>query len=172
MIGFILTQIVTLSVGASMTFSNVISVGTLVSYQLLLVGLNLNILALTGSVPYFLDGIAALRRINDILSETPTIQDAPDAIDLPHFESEIYFDNVTFNYSAERSGVKNLSLKIRQGDFAVFVGQSGAGKSTIINLLTRFYDPDKGRILFDSVDLRHATVRSLRSQIGLLMTRA
>jgi ATP-binding cassette subfamily B protein len=130
--------------------------------------LNLNILALTGSLPYFIDGIAALRRINDILSEVPAIQDAPDAIDLPHFESDIYFDDVTFSYSAERSGVKNLSLKIRQGDFAVFVGQSGAGKSTIINLLTRFYDPDKGRILFDGVDLRHATVRSLRSQIGLV----
>lgn len=168
MIGFVLTQIVTLSVGASMTFSNVMSVGTLVSYQLLLVGLNLNILALTSSVPYFIDGVAALRRINDILSEVPAIQDAPDAIDLPHFQSDIYFDDVTFSYSAERSGVKNLSLKIRQGDFAVFVGQSGAGKSTIINLLTRFYDPDKGRILFDGVDLRHATVRSLRSQIGLV----
>lgn len=50
----------------------------------------------------------------------------------------------------------------------VFVGQSGAGKSTIVNLLTRFYDPDKGRILFDGVDLRHATIRSLRSQIGLV----
>jgi len=168
MIGFVLTQIVALSVGASMTFSNVISVGTLVSYQLLLVGLNLNILALTGSLPYFIDGIAALRRINDILSEVPDVQDAPDAIDLPHFSSEIYFDDVTFSYSKERGGVKNLSLKIRQGDFAVFVGQSGAGKSTIINLLTRFYDPDKGRILFDGVDLRSCTLRSLRSQIGLV----
>ncbi len=64
--------------------------------------------------------------------------------------------------------MKNLSLKIRQGDFAVFVGQSGAGKSTIVNLLARFYDPDKGRILFDGIDLRDCTVRSLRSQIGLV----
>ncbi|MEG3931134.1 ABC transporter ATP-binding protein [Microcoleus sp. T3_B1] len=168
MIGFVMTQIVTLSVGASMTFSNVISVGTLVSYQLLLVGLNLNILALTSSAPYFIDGVAALRRINDILSEVPDVQDAPDAIDLPHFHSDIYFDDVSFSYSQDRGGVKNLSLKIRQGDFAVFVGQSGAGKSTIVNLLTRFYDPDKGRILFDGIDLRDATVRSLRSQIGLV----
>lgn len=168
MVGFVLTQIVVLSIGAVMTYQGIISVGTLASFQVFLLGLNLNILGLSSSIPMFIDGVSALRRINDILSEKPTIQDAPDAIDLPHFHSELYFDNVTFNYSSERSGVKNLSLKIRQGDFAVFVGASGAGKSTIINLLMRFYDPDKGRILFDSVDLRHVTVRSLRSQIGLV----
>lgn len=168
MVGFVLTQIVVLSIGAVMTYQGIISVGTLASFQVFLLGLNLNILGLSSSIPMFIDGVSALRRINDILSEKPTIQDAPDAIDLPHFHSELYFDNVTFNYSSERSGVKNLSLKIRQGDFAVFVGASGAGKSTIINLLMRFYDPDKGRILFDGVDLRHVTVRSLRSQIGLV----
>ncbi|MEQ8962519.1 MAG: ABC transporter ATP-binding protein, partial [Coleofasciculus sp. C2-GNP5-27] len=168
MVGFVLTQIVVLSIGAVMTYKSIISVGTLASFQVFLLGLNLNILGLSSSIPMFIDGIAALRRISDILSEVPTIQDAPDAMELPHFHSELSFDNVTFNYSSERSGVKNLSLKIRQGDFAVFVGASGAGKSTIINLLMRFYDPDKGRILFDGVDLRHVTVRSLRSQIGLV----
>jgi ATP-binding cassette subfamily B protein len=163
-----MTQLIVLSIGAVMTYRNIISVGTLTSFQVLLVGLNLNILGLTSSIPAFIDGVAGLQRISDILSETPAIQEAPDAIDLPHFSSDINFDDVTFSYSQDRGGVKNLSLKIRQGDFAVFVGQSGAGKSTIVNLLTRFYDPDKGRILFDGIDLRHATVRSLRSQIGLV----
>ncbi|MEZ2276043.1 MAG: ABC transporter ATP-binding protein [Microcoleus sp.] len=168
MIGFVMTQLIVLSIGAVMTYRNIISVGTLTSFQVLLVGLNLNILGLTSSIPAFIDGVAGLQRISDILSETPAIQDAPDAIDLPHFSSDIYFDDVSFSYSQDRGGVKNLSLKIRQGEFVVFVGQSGAGKSTIVNLLTRFYDPDKGRILFDGVDLRHATIRSLRSQIGLV----
>jgi ATP-binding cassette, subfamily B, bacterial len=168
LMGFVLTQLVVLSVGAAMTYSNLLTVGTLVSFQILLMGLNLNIMGLTSALPEFIEATAALRRINDILSEIPAVQDAPDAINLPHFERDIYFDNVTFSYSKERGGVKNLSLKIRQGDFAVFVGQSGAGKSTIVNLLTRFYDPDKGRILFDGIDLRHATVRSLRSQMGLV----
>ncbi|MEG4487993.1 ABC transporter ATP-binding protein [Microcoleus sp. D2_18a_B4] len=168
MIGFVMTQLIVLSIGAVMTYRNIISVGTLTSFQVLMLGLNLNILGLTSSLPAFIDGVAGLQRISDILSETPAIQDAPDAIDLPHFSSDINFDDVTFSYSQDRGGVKNLSLKIRQGDFAVFVGQSGAGKSTIVNLLTRFYDPDKGRILFDGIDLRHATVRSLRSQVGLV----
>ena len=168
MICFVMTQLVILSIGAVMTYRNIITVGTLTSFQVLLLGLNLNILGLTSSLPAFIDGVAALQRISDILSEIPAVQDAPDAIELPHFSSDIYFEDVTFSYSKDRGGVKNLSRKIRQGDFAVFVGQSGAGKSTIINLLTRFYDPDKGRILFDGIDLRSCTLRSLRSQIGLV----
>jgi ATP-binding cassette subfamily B protein len=165
---FVFVQLAIISIGAVMTYWNWISVGTLVSYQVLLVGLNLNILSFTFSLPHLIDGVAAMQRIYLLLAEVPQVQDAPDAIELPHFQSDIYFDNVSFSYSSDRGGVKNLSLKIRQGDFAVFVGQSGAGKSTIVNLLTRFYDPDKGRILFDGVDLRDCTIRSLRSQIGLV----
>src|SRR6476469_301104 len=168
MILFVITQLVILSIGAVMTYRNYISVGTLVSYQVLLLGLNLNIIGFTGSLPIVIDGVAALQRINDILSETPAVRDRLDAVALPHFTQDICFDRVSFNYSAERMGVKNLSLKIRRGDYVMFVGQSGAGKSTIVNLLTRFYDPDRGRILLDKIDLRHATVRSLRSQIGLV----
>jgi ATP-binding cassette, subfamily B, bacterial len=165
---FIFVQLVVLSIGAVMTYWNWLSVGTLVSYQVLLLGLNLNIMSFTFALPYFIEGGASMQRICDILAEFPDVQEAPDAIDLPHLSKEICFDNVSFSYSAERGGIQNLSLKIRQGDFAVFVGHSGAGKSTIVNLLTRLYDPDSGCILFDGIDVRHATVRSLRSQIGLV----
>lgn len=165
---FVLLQVVILSVGAAMTYWNLITVGTLVSYQVFLLGLHLNILSLTAMLPEFIAAVAALRRISDILSEIPLVQDAPNAVDLPHFEREIRFENATFSYSEERRGINNLSLTIRKGDFAVIVGSSGAGKSTIVNLLTRFYDTDKGRILFDGVDLHSCTQQSLRSQIGLV----
>ena len=151
-----------------MTYRNIITVGTLVSFQVLLVGLNSKILSFTFSLPYLIEGIAAMQRISVLLDEVPQVQDSPDAIESPHLSREIRFDNVSFSYSSERKGINNLSLSIKKGDFVVFVGHSGAGKSTIVNLLTRFYDPDKGSILFDDIDLRSCSQKSLREQIGLV----
>jgi ATP-binding cassette subfamily B protein len=165
---FVFVQLAIISIGALMTYRNIITVGTLVSFQVILVGLNLNILSFTFSLPYLIEGIAAMQRICVLLAEVPQIQDAPDAIELAPFSREIRFDNVSFNYSSERKGINNLSLTFNQGDFVVFVGHSGAGKSTIVNLLTRLYDPDKGHILFDKIDLRSCTQQSLRSQFGLV----
>ncbi|MGB7709598.1 MAG: ABC transporter ATP-binding protein [Microcoleus sp.] len=165
---FVFVQLSIISIGAVMTYKNIITVGTLVSFQVILVGLNLNILSFTFSLPYLIDGIAAMQRICVLLAEVPQVQDTPDAIELPHFSQEIRFDNVSFSYSSERKGINNLSLTIKKGDFVVFVGHSGAGKSTIVNLLTRFYDPDQGSILFDDIDLRSCTQKSLREQIGLV----
>jgi ATP-binding cassette subfamily B protein len=167
-ISFIIVQIIILSISAAMTYGHWISVGTLVSNQVVLMGLHSTIINFSWGLPYIVNGAAAMQRIEDILKEVPRIKDVPDAVEFQHFQQEIYFDNVSFSYSKNRSGVENLSLKIRQGDFVVFVGASGAGKSTIVNMLTRFYDPQEGKILFDGVDLRHATVKSLRSQIGLV----
>ncbi len=167
-ITFILVQIIILGISAIMTYWHWISVGTLVANQVLLIGLNSTINYFSWGLPHLVNGAAGMQRIEDILQEVPKIQDAPEAVDLQPFEQSIYFDNVSFKYGENGRGIENLSLKICQGDFAVFVGASGAGKSTIVNLLTRFYDPQQGKILFDGVDLRHASVKSLRSQIGLV----
>ncbi|MEG4453285.1 ABC transporter ATP-binding protein [Microcoleus sp. N9_A1] len=165
---FVFVQLAVICIGAVMTYKNMITVGTLASFQVFLVGLNLNILSFTFSLPYLIEGIAGMQRINILLAEITQIQDAPDAIELPHFTQEVRFDNVTFKYSSERKGIDNLSLTIKQGDFAVIVGQSGSGKSTIVNLLTRLYDPEQGSILFDGIDLRSCTQKSLRDQMGLV----
>jgi ATP-binding cassette subfamily B protein len=165
---FVFVQLSVIGIGAVMTYRNIITIGTLASFQVLLVSLNSKILSFTFSLPYLIEGIAGMQRINILLAEVPQVKDSPDAIELPHFSREIRFDNVTFNYSSERKGVNNLSLTIHQGNFVVFVGHSGAGKSTIVNLLTRLYDPDKGSIFFDGVDLHSCTQKSLREQIGLV----
>jgi ATP-binding cassette subfamily B protein len=167
-IAFVFVQILILSIGAAMVYRNLIAVGTLVSYQVLLIGLNNSIFSLTFMVPYVIEAVAAMRRINDILTEVPLVQDTEGSAVLPHFSRAVHFKDVTFSYSSEREGIKNLSLTIRPREFIVFVGPSGAGKSTIVNLLARFYEPDKGCILFDGVGLRHAQVHSLRSQLGLV----
>ena len=165
---FVFVQIIILSIGAAMVYRNLISVGTLVSYQVLLIGLNNSIFSLSFMLPYIIEAMAAMRRINDILTEVPQVQETEGSAVLSHFSRAIDFKEVAFSYSSEREGIKNLSLTIRPKEFIVFVGPSGAGKSTIVNLLARFYDPDKGCILFDGIDLRHAQVRSLRSQLGLV----
>ncbi len=165
---FALVQVMIFSLSAAMAYWNWITVGTLVSYQVLLLGLNLNILSLTSAVPYLIEGITAMQRICVILAEMPQVLDVNEAVNLPHLQKEIYFNNVNFSYSKERVGIKKLSLNIRAGEFVVIVGTSGAGKSTIVNLLMRLCDPDDGRIMFDGVDLRTGTQSSLRSQIGLV----
>ncbi|GAB4303043.1 MAG: ABC transporter ATP-binding protein [Oscillatoriaceae cyanobacterium] len=165
---FALVQVIIFSISAAMAYWNWITVGTLVSYQVLLLGLNLNILSFTSALPYLIEGVTAMQRISAFLAEMPQVQDVNAAVILPHFQKEIYFDNVSFSYSKERGVIKKLSLKIRAGEFVVIVGTSGAGKSTIVNLIMRLCDPDDGRILFDGVDLRTGTQSSLRSQIGLV----
>jgi ATP-binding cassette subfamily B protein len=167
-VAFILIFLVILGVGALMAFAGQMSVGTLISYQFLALGLSSSVSSLTVVTPTIVDAIASLQRIYDIFAEIPQVQDTPNAISLAPFSQEIQFEHVTFSYTPEQKTLNAVSLRIKKGEFAVFVGPSGAGKSTIVNLLVRFYDPDFGSILLDGVNLRLATQRSLRSQIGFV----
>ncbi len=102
------------------------------------------------------------------LSVPHTLADAPDAKALPRIKGEVHFDNVTFAYGRERGGVSDIALTIRAGEKLGIVGASGAGKSSLVSLLLRLYDPEQGRIMVDGFDLRTVTQESLRQQIGMV----
>ncbi|TAG23761.1 MAG: ABC transporter ATP-binding protein, partial [Rhodobacterales bacterium] len=97
-----------------------------------------------------------------------TLTDTPEAKALPRVTGEVRFDNVTFAYGRERGGVRDINLTIRAGEKLGIVGASGAGKSSLVSLLLRLYDPEEGTISVDGHDLRHVTQESLRRQIGMV----
>ena len=113
------------------------------------------------------EGIAAAKRVFEILDQTPEVKDSPGAKELPPFSREIEYRDVYFRYGDEMV-LKGISFKVRKGEKVALVGSSGAGKTTITNLLPRFYDVTEGSILIDGVDIREVTLRSLRSQIGVV----
>src|SRR5690606_9106065 len=98
----------------------------------------------------------------------PAIRDAPDARVLEKGRGDIRFENVSFHYGREGGIIENLSLHIRPGERVALVGPSGAGKTTIVNLMLRLFDVEEGRILFDGHDIRKVTQASLRAQFGVV----
>lgn len=111
-------------------------------------------------------------RISEILETEPDIQDAPDAIEVTGLRGEIVFDRVSFDYGDGTPVLRNVSLRIPAGHRAALVGASGAGKSTIANLILRLYDPREGRISIDGVDIKRFRRESLRQSIGVVLQEA
>jgi subfamily B ATP-binding cassette protein MsbA len=112
-------------------------------------------------------GSAAAERIMDVLETPSTILDAPDAVTLSEFKQAVEIENINFKYEDELV-LKNFSLKVPKGSTVALVGQSGSGKSTIANLVTRFYDVNQGSIKIDGMDIRQITKHSLRGLMGLV----
>ncbi|HLU81100.1 MAG TPA: ABC transporter ATP-binding protein, partial [Flavobacteriaceae bacterium] len=112
-------------------------------------------------------GNAAAERILDVLHTKPKITDAPNAVEKKEFSSEVEIENVSFRYDKEKV-LKNFSMKVKKGQTVALVGQSGSGKSTIANLVTRFYDVNEGQIKIDGIDIREISKYSLRGLMGLV----
>jgi subfamily B ATP-binding cassette protein MsbA len=112
-------------------------------------------------------GLAGAERVFEILDEKPEITDAPNAKDARPFASKVEFHSVSFAY-AETPVLKNIDLTIEAGQMVALVGMSGVGKSTLADLIPRFYDVKEGRITIDGVDVRDLTVRSIRAQVGIV----
>jgi subfamily B ATP-binding cassette protein MsbA len=113
------------------------------------------------------EGMAATIRVFELLDTTPDIRDEEGALPLPAVSKGVDFEGVTFTYG-EEAVLKDISLRVKAGDVIALVGMSGAGKTSLVNLLPRFYDVEKGQIRIDGYDIRKVTVKSLRDQIALV----
>jgi ATP-binding cassette subfamily B multidrug efflux pump len=113
--------------------------------------------------------MASAERIFEFMDEQPNVAESADAIELPPLRGTVKFDHVIFGYEADRPALKGISMDVQPGQSIALVGHTGSGKSTIMNLLCRFYDTEQGRILIDGIDVRDVTIQSLRSQIGIVM---
>ncbi|RMD77720.1 MAG: ABC transporter ATP-binding protein, partial [Lentisphaerae bacterium] len=111
---------------------------------------------------------AAAERIFQLLDIHQELPEAPDPVVIDEFREEIRFENVSFAYEPGKKAISDLSFSIPKGQVIAFVGKAGSGKSTIANLMARFYDPDEGRILMDGIDLRNIEIASLRRLIGVV----
>jgi ATP-binding cassette subfamily B protein len=116
----------------------------------------------------FQQGRASVFKLQDLLENEPSVLESPTAIELPPIEGEIRFDHVTFAYNPDAIVLDDIDLTIHPGETVAFVGATGAGKSTMAKLITRFYDPTAGRVLIDGYDLRDVTLESLRRQLGVV----
>ncbi len=112
--------------------------------------------------------LAAAERVFEVLDTVPDVKDVPEPVAMPRMEGRVEFRNVTFGYEPHRPVLKNISFEAQPGEMIGLVGQSGAGKTTTINLLCRFYDATEGEILIDGVPIRQIRLEDLRRQIGIV----
>jgi ATP-binding cassette, subfamily B, bacterial len=161
-------HLLVLALGAYLAFNEQITVGTFVTFESVFWELSYNVGHLTQFVPVLIEGSGAARHVNDFLDEPIRNVDKPDAVELPRFEKEIAFENVVFSYDGKQNHLNKLNLTIEAGKRVAIVGRSGAGKSTIMNMILRLYDVKSGTVKFDGVDISGVTRDSLRNQMAIV----
>jgi ATP-binding cassette subfamily B protein/subfamily B ATP-binding cassette protein MsbA len=149
--------------------ASIITPGVLVAFILYIDRLFDPINDLSQRYDSFQSTMAGGERVLALLDTPPEIVDAPDSIDLPKIQGRVVFEDVVFHYSDDPSLVLDgINLVVEPGETIALVGRTGAGKTTLVKLVSRFHDPSTGRVLVDGFDLRHTTQRSLRSQMGIV----
>jgi ATP-binding cassette subfamily B protein len=168
-LGVKLVHLLVVVLGTYWVSNGWLSIGGLVAYVALLSDVSSDAYTLSKKVfPSMIAASSGFKRIDELLQVEPQVVDAPGAFPLPRLSREIRFDHVSFRYSEDSETLRDVSFAMKAGQYVVFVGKTGSGKSTIVHLLARLYDPTAGRVLFDGVDLRDVTQASVRDQIAVV----
>ncbi len=161
--------VVVIAVGGFLIMQGRMTYVELITFSLYVTAFISPIRKLSSFTELFMQGMAGFKRFVELMRVEPEVGDAPDAIEMPAVKGDIRVDNVTFRYSgSEEDVLSHVSLDIRAGETVAVVGPSGGGKSTLCQLIPRFYDVTEGRILIDGQDVRGLKQRSLRENIGIV----
>lgn len=149
--------------------SETLTVGVLIAFTAYISRFWAPINTLAGFYNSLLTAISYLERIFETIDEPVNVKDVPNAKEMPRIEGNIEFKNVSFSYEANHKILKDINFTVNKGESYAIVGPTGAGKTTIVNLISRFYNVDSGEILIDGVDISKVTLHSLRTQMGIMM---
>jgi len=165
-IGFM--TIFTLLIGGIRIINGTMGLGTLVTLQSYIISISFPLMMFGQIMLAYIQADAALTRVREVLESTPDINDLPDAISITSLNGSVEFENVSFGYTHDHRILKNLSFNIPVGKTLAILGTTGSGKSTIINLIPRFYEVNEGSIKIDGKDIRQYLLKDLRRNIGIV----
>ncbi len=155
--------------GGTAVLNGSLSIGTLTTIVIYIVVLSQPFISLSSLYGQFQIALGAAERIFDLLDHPITLHDEPEAHALPPVQGHLRFDTVNFSYDGQVTVLHDVSFDVPQGQVVALVGPSGAGKTTIANLIPRFFDVQSGSITIDGYDVRHVQMKSLREQIGIVL---
>ena len=156
-------------IGDWQLFGSTISLGLVIAFLTYVQRFNQPIMQISMLWTNLQNAVAGGERIFGLIDTEPEIRDKPDAIEMPQIEGRVELENVSFRYNPDEPVLNGISLKAQAGQTVAIVGPTGAGKTTIINLIPRFYDVTAGRVLIDGHDVRDVGRHSLRKQIGIVL---
>lgn len=161
-------QLAVLGAGAWLVIGNQLTIGVLFAFLGLIALVTVALDRLPARLQSMQQASRALERIDGFLRVQPSVKDSPGARPLSPVSRSVRLEGVTFGYSPDLPVLRTLSLDVVAGARVALVGRSGSGKSTVLGLIMRFYDPQEGRVTFDGVDVREGTLRSVRAQVGVV----
>jgi ABC-type bacteriocin/lantibiotic exporter with double-glycine peptidase domain len=156
--------------GALLVIQDELTIGQFVAFNMMIGSVISPVLSVVGLWDKFQEVLVSIERLDDVFSAEPEESPYKPMLVLPRIQGNVKFENVSFRYSQdeERNTLQNLSFEVKAGETVAIVGRSGSGKSTLVKLLQGFYYPEKGRLTIDGHDIRHISLQSLRSQLGVV----